>query len=132
LLEIPGLVVQVLNPPTHYLPKTAPHEIELRANVTMMCGCPIGKENPPWNPDEFQVMAIIQGGEYGGLEVPLVWDAQAPHGAPSQFVAKWPVPPSGASQPQIYAITIFAFQQKTGNTGVDKATVIIPPSAASH
>src|SRR5215212_6245024 len=42
LLEIPGLVVQVLNPPTHFLPDAAPAHIEVRANVTMMCGCPIG------------------------------------------------------------------------------------------
>ena len=35
-------------------------------------------------------------------------------------------------QPQIYEITVSAFQQKTGNTGVDKATVIIPVSPAAH
>ena len=129
LLEIPGLVVQILNPPTHFLPQTAPPVIDLRANVTMMCGCPIGKANPPWNPDEFQVMAIIQGGEYDVLEVPLAWDGHAPFEAPSQFTHPWHVPPNGTAQPQIYAITVSAFQRKTGNTGVAKATVIIQPSA---
>ncbi|HET8678068.1 MAG TPA: hypothetical protein VFO63_19865 [Blastocatellia bacterium] len=34
-----------------------------------------------------------------------------------------------AGQPQIYEITVSAFQQKTGNTGVDKATVIIPAAS---
>ena len=77
-------------------------------------------------------MAMIQGGEYGDLEMPLTWDAQAPHEAPSQFAHQWHVPPNGTAQPQIYAITVSAFQQKTGNTGMDKATVIIPPAATAR
>src|SRR5207237_4497026 len=60
LLEIPGLVVQILNPPTHFLPKTAPPDIEIRANVTMMCGCPIGVLL--WNPEQFEVMAVYNQG----------------------------------------------------------------------
>jgi hypothetical protein len=63
LLEVPGLVVQILNPPTHYLPQTAPNHVEIRANVTMMCGCPIGTGHPPWHPDQFEVMARIKPSE---------------------------------------------------------------------
>jgi hypothetical protein len=129
LLEIPGLVVQILNPPTHFLPKTAPQEIEIRANVTMMCGCPIGV--PPWNPDQFDVMAVIKQGEYYSAELPLKFDENAPYGIPSQFTGNWPVPKNETGQPAIYEITVSAFQQLTGNTGVDKATVIIPPVAAA-
>ncbi len=131
LLEMPGLIVQILNPPTHYLPQTAPQQIEIRANVTMMCGCPIGKGHPPWDPNQFEVMAVIKQGEYISLELPLKYDEAAPYAAPSQFANKWQVPKNDARQPQIYEITVSAFQQKTGNTGVDKATVIIPPGTTA-
>ncbi len=129
LLEIPGLVVQILNPPTHFLPKSAPQDIEIRANVTMMCGCPIGIL--PWNPEQFDVMAVIKQGEYYSEEFPLQYDEHAPYGIPSQFAVKWPVPKNETGQPQIYEIIVSAFQQKTGNTGVDKATVIIPPESTA-
>jgi hypothetical protein len=131
LLEVPGLVVQILNPPTHYLPQTAPQYIEIRANVTMMCGCPIGKGHPPWHPEQFEVMAVIKQREYGSIELPLNYDEDAPHAIPSQFVNNWPVPENDTGQPQIYEITVSAFQQKTGNTGVEKATIIIPPASTA-
>lgn len=132
LLEIPGLVVQVLNPPTHYLPQTAPEHIEIRANVTMMCGCPIGVGHPPWHPAQFEVKAVIKQGTTIATEVPLEYDSDAPFGMPSQFAGKWVVPPNESSQPAIYEIIVFAFQQKNGNTGVDRVTVIIPAQAASE
>ncbi len=131
LLEVPGLVVQILNPPTHYLPQTAPPSIEIRANVTMMCGCPIGKGHPPWLPELFEAMATIKQGEYSSLELPLKYDDDAPYGIPSQFVNNWPVPENDTGQPQIYVITVSAFQQKTGNTGVAKSTIIIPPASTA-
>jgi hypothetical protein len=131
LLEIPGLVVQILNPPTHYLPQTAPQNIEIRVNVTMMCGCPIGTGHPPWHPEQFAVMAVIKQGEYSSTELPLKYDEDAPYGVPSQFVNNWPVPENETGQPEIYEITVSAFQQKTGNTGVDKVTIIIPPMATA-
>jgi hypothetical protein len=131
LLEIPGLVVQILNPPTHFMPASghAPAQLELRANVTMMCGCPIAKT--PWEPAQFDVSASIKSGETYAVEFPLAFDAEAPYGAPSQFKAQWEVPPNSSGQLQIYEITVTAFQQLTGNTGVDTATLIIPvpPSA---
>lgn len=127
LLEIPGLVVQILHPPTHYLPKVAPQDVEIRANVTMMCGCPIGV--PPWNPEQFDVMAVIKQGEYYSVELPLKFDENAPYGIPSQFATKWLIPKNETGQPEIYEIIVSAFQQKTGNTGVDKATVIIPSAS---
>lgn len=128
-LEIPGLVVQILNPPTHYLPQTAPKQIEIRANVTMMCGCPIGPNHQPWDPSLFEVMAVIKQGEYSYTEMALNFDKDAPDGVPSQFVNTWEVPSNNSGQPQIYEITVSAFQQLTGNTGVCIATVIIPATA---
>jgi hypothetical protein len=124
LLEIPGLVVQILNPPTHFLPATAPAQIEVRTNVTMMCGCPIGVQ--PWEPALFDVSASVKSGDTYSVEFPLAFDAEAPYGAPSQFKAPWTVPSNTTGQAQIYEITVTAFQQLTGNSGVDTATLIIP------
>jgi hypothetical protein len=132
LLEIPGLVVQVLNPPTHYLPQSAPDHIEITANVTMMCGCPIGVGHPPWHPAQFEVKAVIKQGTTIAVEVPLEYDSDAPFGVPSQFTGKWRIPANTSGQPEIYEIIVFAFQQKTGNTGVDLVTVIIPVPTASN
>jgi hypothetical protein len=130
LLEMPGLVVQILNPPTHFLPATAPDSIEIRANVTMMCGCPIGKGHPPWHPRQFDVTAAITQDNGGPTELSLEYDENAPNGAPSQFSGKWSVPENTTGQAQIYKIVVSAFQQKTGNTGVDTATVVIPAASA--
>lgn len=126
LLEIPGLVVQILNPPTHFLPSTAPASIDLRANVTMMCGCPIGPDHSPWLPALFDVSAVIQQAEDTPFELTLEFDPKAQYGAPSQFAVDWPVPVNKSTGAQIYEITVSAFQQETGNTGVATATVIIP------
>jgi hypothetical protein len=131
LLEIPGLVVQVLNPPTHFMPATFPHEIEIRANVTMMCGCPIGT-NTAWNPDEFDVTALIEGGENYSAVRQLAFDEHAQYKAPSQFRHRWRPPKNEAGQSQIYEITVSAFQRENGNTGVDRATLIIPAASATH
>lgn len=126
LLEIPGLVVQILNPPTHYLPQTAPEHIEIRANITMMCGCPIGVGHPPWHPAQFEVKAVIKQGTTIAAEDPLEYQEAEPFEVPSQFAGKWRVPPNNTGGPAIYDIIVFAFQEKNGNTGVDRATVIIP------
>jgi hypothetical protein len=122
LLEIPGLVVQVLSPPQHYLPfKPNPQTpIPISANVTMMCGCPINAV--PWPYQDFQVGASIR---HNGktTDLALTFDTQAP--APSQFTVNWTPGDYG-----IFEITVWAFQTSTGNTGVDHTSVnLLTPSA---
>jgi hypothetical protein len=121
LLEIPGLMVQVLNPPAHYLPaKPDPSQaIPIRANVTMMCGCPISNASgTPWPESDFEVVATIAS-QAGSNDIPLRYDPRAPGGAPSQFVSdKW-IPGSLG----VYDIAVHAYQKSTGNTGVGFTTV---------
>src|SRR5579872_872001 len=115
LLEIPGLLVQVLSPPQHFDPYHADPKkcITIAANVTMMCGCPIGAA--PWPYSDFQVEAtILHKGKITNLA--LAFDNQAP--APSQFNVNWTPGDYG-----IFEITVWAFQTSTGNTGVDHTTV---------
>lgn len=129
LLEIPGLAVQILNPPTHFLPKTSPKDLEIRANVTMMCGCPIGVA--PWNPEQFDVTALVKPVNGRPGEIRLNFDRKAQFDAPSQFFGRWKVPTNKTAAPAIYEIIVSAFQRKTGNTGVAVATIIIPPASAA-
>jgi hypothetical protein len=121
LLEIPGLMVQVLNPPAHYLPsKPDPkHFIPIRANVTMMCGCPISNAvGTPWPETDFEVTATILS-QGVTTAIPLHYDPHAPGGAPSQFFSnQWAPGTLG-----VYEIAVSAYQKSTGNTGVDFTTV---------
>ncbi len=126
LLEIPGLMVQVLSPPAHYLPANPnPNQaIPIRANVTMMCGCPISNASgTPWPEADFEVVAAIASPwSANGIEsvsLALHYDPKAPGGAPSQFVSDQWIP--GAYG--VYEIAVSAYQKSTGNTGVGFTTV---------
>ncbi len=125
LLEIPGLLVPILDPPAHYLPwkPDLSQVIPIRANVTMMCGCPISTnpwhEKPtPWPDTDFEVAAsILNAGETQCFKLQFNRDAR--DGAPSQFVStQWKAANYG-----VYEVTVSAYQKSTGNTGVDYTTV---------
>jgi hypothetical protein len=121
LLHFPGLIVQILSPPTHFLPATPPPlRIDFRANVTMMCGCPVGPETP-WKPEDYQVTALITGPSGTRHEVPLRYDFDAPDKTPSQFVGSWVAPTSG-----VYEAVVTAYQRSYDNTGVDHVTFVLP------
>jgi hypothetical protein len=117
LLEISGLLVQVLNPPAHWFPSNPnPQQaIPIEANVTMMCGCPIATKGP-WLYTDFEVVAtVLHNGS--AKDFPLQFEATA-H-APSQFQTTQWIP----GEYGVYEITVHAYQKSTGNTGVDRTTV---------
>ncbi len=119
-IEIPGLNVEVIEPPTHFLPVQAPPvQIRLRANVTMMCGCPIGRDEP-WHPENYLVKALLVKPDGTRDLVPLEFDANAPDHAPSQFTATYT-----AAQAGVYEVIVMAYQLNEGNTGSDRATFIV-------
>ena len=51
-VDIPGLLLQVLTPPTHLELPGPGSVVPLRAKVAMMCGCPI-QPGMPWIPQRF-------------------------------------------------------------------------------
>lgn len=135
LLELPGLIVQILHPPTHFSPASLP-ELRIHANVAMMCGCPIEPKSAktktkiccglpddeqPWLPDEFEVKAVIQTGGKTVAEIPLAFVPIPPAETAGQFAGIW-IPPAAGG---IFEITVFAYQKANGNTGVDVATVVV-------
>ncbi|HZJ12709.1 MAG TPA: hypothetical protein VFD26_08700 [Methyloceanibacter sp.] len=114
VLELPGYVVDVLVPPAHVKlpPETA--SVELRANVALMCGCPI-TPGGLWDADTLEVKALIK---LNGEALPPVDLAFA--GETSQF--KGAVPVSG---PGLYDVTVYAHNADNGNTGLDRTTFIV-------
>jgi hypothetical protein len=112
VLELPGFVVDVLGPPAHVV--TSPGTMEVRANVTMMCGCPI-EPGGLWDADGYEVAAIVRrNGERIG-EVPLEYA-----GSTSQFRGE-----VDANAPGAYELVVYAYDPANGNTGLDRTTFIV-------
>jgi len=114
MLEMPGLVVDVLAPPAHLKLSGTPQRVGLTANVTMMCGCPIEPDGV-WDTDRFDVAArLLRNGEMTG-ETALSYA-----GATSQFAGTVEVAAPGA-----YEAIVYAHDPATGNTGLDRVTFVV-------
>ena len=78
VIELQGFTV-ILESPSDGAPVPAGREFEIRANVTMLCGCPT-EPGGLWNADNIEIVAMIRrGGEGGGgvlATVPLVFAGQ--------------------------------------------------------
>ncbi len=114
VLNLRGLVVDVLGPPAHIkLPQTT-QQVKVEANVVMMCGCPINPDGP-WRVDDFEVTAtVLRNGKPHG-SAPMAYA-----GATSQFTGTLSV-----TEPGVYEVIVAAYQKSTANTGVDRTTFII-------
>jgi hypothetical protein len=114
LLTLHGLVVDALTPPAHIKLKHADVQaLEVTANVTKMCGCPIG-EDTPWSVDRYQVEARIYQAAGELVEVlPMTFSGQH-----SQFKAVVQLADLGA-----YEIIVIAFDPNSKDSGADSTTV---------
>lgn len=113
LLVLPGFVVDVLDPPAHRV-RRAGEPVVLRANVTMMCGCPI-EPGGLWDADRFEVRATLERNGERSAEVDLAYA-----GVTSQFEARIEDLAPGA-----YQATVHAYDPENGNTGLDRTTWIV-------
>ena len=111
LLEIPGFAVDVLAPQAHE--RTTSGEIPIRANLVMMCGCPTSPGGL-WDSNEYEIPALVKKDGEQIESVPLSYA-----GKTSTFQGVFNPTESGA-----YEITVYAYHPVTGNTGLDKTTVI--------
>jgi hypothetical protein len=118
IVELPGLVVQVLAPATHQEYPKVPQDVTFSINVTMMCGCPIGG-NPYWLPSDFLVSATVTRLESRVAPelVSLKWQ-----GSPSLYSGTYRIETAGYYQADITAV-----QQSTGNIGTATVTFFIKP-----
>lgn len=112
VLEVPGFVIDILSPQTHERIQQE-EEIEIRANVVMMCGCPV-TPGGMWNANEYEVTALIK--EEGGEPVEVQLE---PLQKPSTFAGAISLSPGN------YEITVYAFDPKTGNTGLDRTNILV-------
>lgn len=112
VLEVPGFIIDILSPQTHERIE-AGLNIQITANVVMMCGCPV-TPGGIWNADDYEISAII--GKEGEENKTIQLKAEE---KPSTFSGNT-VLTSGN-----YEITVYAFDPRTGNTGVDRTNFIV-------
>ena len=113
VLDLPGLVVDVLAPPAHVKLPAETTEVDLRANVAMMCGCPIEPKGL-WDADKLEVKAIVKRNGERVADLDLAFAGET-----SQFATKVPV-----EAPGDYEVTVYAHDPRNGNTGLDRTTFI--------
>lgn len=112
VLEIPGFVVNVLSPQTHEFIK--PSAIKLKANVVMMCGCTISNGGL-WDAEKMEVQAIIKK---DGNQVKTVM--MSVQDKVNTFEADVDI-----KEPGTYEAIVYAYDDRTGNTGVGKVNFIV-------
>jgi len=111
ILEIPGFAIDILQPQAHEV--TQEDSITIRANAVMMCGCPISPDGL-WDSNEMEFTAIIsqKGQEIARKEMAFA-------GKSSTFEVDFSPEGSG-----VYQVTVYGFDPRSGNTGVDKTSFI--------
>ena len=112
VIDFPGLVVRVTEPTAHTFIQV-PTEVRLAASVTPMCGCPVDMKTF-WPPDAYEVGAYFK--KDGKLVSQLKLEFC---GERNCFENKLKV-----EAPGDYEFIVYAFDPQTGNTGVDKTTLV--------
>ncbi len=115
LLEMPGLVVDAVEPAAHEVVPGKPATRRIGVNVALMCGCPI-TPGGLWDAARFDVRASVRKAGASPVDVPLLYA-----GRTGYFAADVPLTGSGA-----YLVTVSAVDSKTGATGVDRTSFILP------
>jgi hypothetical protein len=118
VVELPGLVVQVMQPPTHLEFSSAPQSVSFVVNVTMMCGCPIGK-GLAWIPDDFTITAAVERIGSGAPPAPVGFSVLQD---PSIFHGSFDL-----KVPGFYQAAVTAVQKSTGNIGTGTVTFFTKP-----
>lgn len=114
LLEVPGFAVDIIAPSAYTYVDDNPETMTVVANVIMVCGCPTSPGGT-WDSDEIEVTAEVRfnGGE--AMTAPMTYTGKLSHysvDVPS--IEKGP-----------YEVLVTAFDQRSGNTGIDRASFIV-------
>ncbi len=115
-VEVPGLAVAILSPqsPEAVTLTEKKAVIPITATVVMMCGCPI-EPGGLWDAGNFEVQATLRQGDHVVRTLPLTYA-----GKQNTFEGGLDVSAGGR-----YELVVYAFQPSTGNSGVDRATVVV-------
>lgn len=114
IIELPGFVVNVLAPPAQAVTLEDAESVTVSAQVVMMCGCPV-TPGGLWDATQYEVgMLVSREGEQIG-------DVAMTHsGTGSRFSGELSVTDAG-----LYDITVYAYDPRTGNTGLDRTTITV-------
>ncbi|HKK47135.1 MAG TPA: hypothetical protein VJ964_16525 [Balneolaceae bacterium] len=112
LLQIPGFAIDILQPQVHEFDKK--EQITITANAVMMCGCPTSPGGL-WDSSKMEFVAVVKK---EGTEISRKSMAYA--GKTSTYQTSFTPESSGT-----YQITVFGYDSRTGNTGLDRTTVVI-------
>ena len=115
VLEFPGFVVDILAPNTHqYIPlKSVAQGLDVKANIVMMCGCPIEKGGI-WDSEGMEVKAKVK--KDGKPITTLALE----NPTRNHFEGKLEIMEAGN-----YEITVYAYDPRTGNTGLDRLNYVV-------
>lgn len=116
ILEIPGFIVDILAPRTHQyisLKSLANQSLTFEANIVMMCGCLIDSDGL-WDANAMEVVGLLSRNGEPLKELPLICKA------PNLFGAT-----AAIDTPGNYELVVYAYDELTGNTGVDKVNFVI-------
>jgi hypothetical protein len=111
ILELPGFAIDILQPQAHEV--NGDETISITANAVMMCGCPISPDGL-WDSNEMEFTAFIDT-----VDQQLARKSMTFTGKTSTFETSFSPKEGGA-----YQITVYGYDSRTGNTGLDKTTVI--------
>lgn len=120
VLEVQGLAVSFLAPGPHTVTSSdGPVDVEVLAAVEMLCGCPIGPDEP-WPPSDYlvKVIALDDGNEAANATLTF-------NGTNSRFAGTITLPGPG-----VYELQLIASQTGTANIGVARnGYVVSAPNA---
>lgn len=115
ILTIPGFAVRSLSPqPGQTFKLSKQKNIPLKAHIVTMCGCPV-TPNGLWDANGYEIKAIIRKDNETVKTVKMVYA-----GEKSTFSALSPI-----EEPGTYEVYLYAYDPKTGNTGVDKTSFTV-------
>lgn len=114
VIELPGFVVDVLEPPGQGVTLAAGESLTINAQVVMMCGCPVTPEGL-WDATGYEVGMLVSRDGRRAVEA-----AMTHTGKGSLFAGRLPVSGDG-----VYEITVYAYDARTGNTGLDSTTMLV-------
>ncbi len=116
ILDVYGFSVNVLAPQANEMMKLVDGKIRVsvRANVMMMCGCPI-TPGGIWDANKYEVKAIVKFNGAVSTVIPLSFANKT-----STFESMLEVNKEG-----VYEVTVYSFDPVTGNSGADTTTFVV-------
>lgn len=107
VLELPGLLVSPNLDASSVTLAEAMQGVSIQAEIMLMCGCPI-KPGFHWDPDDYEVVALVRRGDSKVGDLPLHYAGTA-----SDFETSFTT-----TLPGVYDISVYAYDASSGNTGV--------------